>query len=128
MRILKFYIRPILWAFFIAFLCGMPGKDIPNISWLDWISFDKWVHAFIFFILHFLLIKSKLNSSDSIKNFNKINAGFSLASILYGGLMEVFQATIFTDRSADISDFAANSFGVFISFLYFRNSFKEQIL
>jgi hypothetical protein len=48
------YLRPILWAFFIALLCGMPGKDIPQISWLEWISFDKWVHAGMFFILYFL--------------------------------------------------------------------------
>jgi VanZ family protein len=111
------YWRPIVWAFFIAFLCGIPGKDIPTISWLDWLSVDKWVHAGMFFILHFLSIqsyrKNKLFFSNSFLFL------FATVCIVYGGLLEILQGTIFTDRSADVSDFAANTFGVLCSTLFY---------
>jgi len=98
----------------------MPGKDIPHISWLEWISFDKWVHAGIFFVLHFLFIKSYLK--DKISRYLKdyILIYFAIACILYGGILEILQGLVFIDRSADISDFFANSFGVMLSFLFFK--------
>jgi VanZ family protein len=118
--IFKFYWRPILWAFFIAFLCGMPGKDIPKISWLEWISFDKWVHAGMFFVLNFLFLKSYLKQKQSRENLQNSILYFAIACILYGGILELLQGLIFIDRSADMSDFAANSFGVILSVLFLK--------
>jgi VanZ family protein len=114
------YLRPILWAFFIALLCGMPGKDIPQISWLEWISFDKWVHAGMFFILNFLFFKSYLQQKQSRENLQNSILYFAIACILYGGILELLQGLIFIDRSADMSDFAANSFGVILSVLFLK--------
>lgn len=128
MMIIK-YLRPILWAFFIALLCGMPGKDIPKISWLEWLSFDKFVHAALFFILYFLFIKSYIKAGNSAGIRNSILITFAIACIVYGGILEILQGTFFIDRSADVSDFIANSFGVFAScfFLKRRISFPQKL-
>jgi VanZ family protein len=109
----------ILWAFFIAILCGIPGKDIPSASWLELISFDKFVHASMFFVLAFLS-NSAWNSANNKKRLLTI----VLICIAYGGLLEILQGTIFTDRSADINDFIANAFGATIcGLLIKRNKF-----
>ena len=104
----------ILWAFFIAILCGIPGRDIPSVSFLELISFDKFVHASIFGMLHFLFLRTLVDLKG-----NKVLL-ITISCIAYGGLLEILQGAVFIDRSADILDFIANSFGVLVSFFYFR--------
>jgi len=118
------YLRPILWAFFIALLCGMPSKDIPQISWLEWISFDKWVHAGMFFILYFLCIKSYIKVEHTARLKSHIFITFAFACVSYGGILEILQETLFIDRSADLSDFIADSFGVFACYFFFKHRFS----
>jgi hypothetical protein len=45
---------------------------------------------------------------------------FFLLSIIYGGALEIMQATLFTQRTADWQDFVANSFGCLMALLFFR--------
>lgn len=113
----KYAILPILWAILIAFLCGIPGRDIPHISFLEIISFDKFVHAAIFFVLIIL----------SLRNFSKNNilkktTKYSLLTfgIGYGILLEILQGAIFVERSADVYDVIANSFGCIMATLFFN--------
>lgn len=109
----------IIWATVILILCGVPGKDIPHISFLEFLSFDKWVHAGIFFVLVLLAIRGfRLQSKFlALKKYAAFIAVGS--SVVYGGLLEILQGTIFTDRSADIYDFVANSFGCFVALLLY---------
>jgi VanZ family protein len=103
----------LLWAGFIAILCGIPGRDLPHISFLELLSFDKWVHAGLFFILQFLIYKE---IEDKNSNSSLLIAW--LLCILYGGSLELMQGAIFTDRSADIFDFIANSFGASLAMVF----------
>lgn len=101
----------LFWFLFIAALCGMPGKDIPHFSFLELLSFDKWVHAGLFFILCIWMLEWN--------NRNRKLIQFVIAfCILYGGTLEILQQIIFIDRSADWMDFAANSFGVIAGYLF----------
>lgn len=109
----------IAWAIVILVLCGIPGRDIPHISFLEILSFDKWVHAGIFFVLVILSIRSFRLQKRSA--YFRNNAAFMAAglAIPYGGLLEILQGTIFSERSADFLDFLANSFGCLTAaFLY----------
>lgn len=103
-----------LWALLILILCGIPGRDIPHISFLELLSFDKFVHASIFFVLLVLTMKgfSLQTSVDAFRNSPRIFAVF--ICITYGGLLEVMQGTLFEERSADVYDFIANSFGCLV--------------
>lgn len=109
-----------LWALLILILCGMPGKDIPHISFLELLSFDKFVHANIFFVFVLLTIRGLIVQTrfSGIQHSAKITA--FLFCTAYGGLMEVMQGTLFADRSMDIYDFIANTFGCTIGCLCYN--------
>ena len=109
----------IMWAFFIAILCGIPGKNLPSANWLELISFDKFVHASLFFVLNYLSNKDWNPLNTKVKYFT-----ISLICIAYGGIIELLQASMFKDRSADILDFIANSVGVIIAFFFISKKKK----
>lgn len=44
-----------------------------------------------------------------------------LVCIAFGGMLEIMQATVFSNRSADWFDFIANTFGCFVAwFVFYR--------
>lgn len=109
-----------LWALVILVLCGMPGKSIPHISFLELLSFDKFVHACIFFTFFVLTVRGFSLQSRflSLQQSPKLIA--FIICVTYGGLMEVMQGTLFQDRSADVLDFIANSFGCTMGIVFYR--------
>jgi VanZ family protein len=113
-NILKYSVLyAIVWAVVIFILCATPGQYIPSNNWLELLSFDKFVHAFIFFILCTLLFIIAINYNQS----KLIITTYLFISITYGGLLEIMQAKCFTNRGADWQDFIANSFGCCIALL-----------
>ncbi|MBS1636332.1 MAG: VanZ family protein [Bacteroidetes bacterium] len=102
------------WTAVIFGLCCIPGRYIPTTTWLELISFDKFVHASIFFVLQTLWMLALNHKSASMRYI-------ILAScVAYGGSLEIMQATVFSQRSADWFDFIANSFGCVMAILFFR--------
>ncbi len=99
------------WTALIFGLCCMPGRYIPTTHWLELISFDKFVHAAIFFVLQYLWM---LAAGGSTARHIMIFA----ACVSYGGLLEIMQATVFSERSADWFDFIANSFGCTMALVF----------
>ena len=113
----------VAWTAVIFGLCCMPGRYVPTTDWLELISFDKFVHASIFFVLTglwfiYLYRIKKLTNRNSLLTL--------LLCISYGGLLEVMQATVFSQRSADWLDFIANSFGCAMAFWFFSK--KKYLL
>jgi glycopeptide antibiotics resistance protein len=109
----------ISWALLIMILCGIPGRDIPHISFLEILSFDKWVHAGIFFVLALLAVRGfRLQKRSIAWKKHAVLIALTLC-ISYGGILEILQGTIFEDRSADIYDFIANSFGSILAVLLY---------
>ena len=106
----------IVWTLIIFILCCTPGKYVPTAHWLELLSFDKFVHASIFFTLTFLWLLVGFKK-------NKLSLSFMIfiiiACIGYGGLLEVMQAKVFSERSGDWLDFIANSFGCLIGVWFF---------
>lgn len=112
-----------IWAAIIFALCATPGQFIPSANWLELLSFDKWVHATMFYILSSLLflvvLKYDLSRTWMIACF--------FSCVLYGGLLEIMQAKCFTNRSADWQDFVANSFGCIVAVVFF-NRIKRSLV
>ncbi len=103
----------------------MPGKSIPKVNWLELLSFDKFVHASIFFVEEVLLIRFLINLSETnffCKNYKWVSALFCIA---YGGSLEIMQYTIFSERSGDVLDFIANSAGVIAGLVVFKPLAKK---
>lgn len=110
----------LFWALLIFILCAIPGRDIPHISFLEILEFDKFIHAGLFFVLVMLLIRgfSLQTNFSSLRNFPII---FSFAiCVVYGGVLELMQGAFFEERTADIYDFIANSFGNIMGMIFFR--------
>jgi VanZ family protein len=118
----------ILWALIILILCGMPGKDIPHISFLELLSFDKLVHAGIFFVLILLTIRGfVLQTSFQALHATAKKAALILC-VVYGGSLEIMQGTIFEERSADVYDFVANTLGCTIGVLLYDKIEKTVLV
>lgn len=109
----RHFLPGIVWALVILILCGIPGRDIPHISFLELLSFDKFVHAAIFFVLYILFRRSLNNAGIALTTERRFILFFSC--IIYGGLLEIMQGLVFEERSADLYDFIANSFGVIVA-------------
>ncbi|MBL7890014.1 MAG: VanZ family protein [Bacteroidia bacterium] len=116
-----------LWALFILVLCGIPGRDIPHISFLELLSFDKFVHAGVFFVLVLLMIRGSVLQTrfNFLSQYSFLFSG-SLC-VLYGGILELMQEAVFEERSADLYDFIANSFGVLLGMVFYKN-IEQKIL
>ena len=113
-----------LWALIILILCGIPGRDIPHISFLELLSFDKFVHAGVFFILILFTIRGFLLQTQ-FNNLKIVAKRMALIiCVLYGGMLEVMQGTLFLERSADLYDFIANSAGCIAGLCLYENMEK----
>ena len=116
------FIAALSWTVIIFILCCTPGRFIPTTSWLELLSFDKFVHASIFFGLSCLWLVYVYY------HFKLTTLSISLTIFLciaYGGSLEIMQVTIFSQRSGDWLDFIANSFGCAMGVLFF---YKKQNL
>lgn len=113
----------ILWTILIFVLCSTPGQYIPTTNWLELLSFDKFVHASIFFVLTCLWLVYFFKSN---KLSPTVIISIMLFCVSYGGLLEVMQAKIFSHRSGDWLDFIANSFGCFVGLWFFTKN-KQRV-
>ena len=106
----------IAWTLIIFVLCATPGQYIPSASWLELLSFDKWMHASIFFVLAVFTFTITIKYRKGIASVITC----AILCITYGGLLEIMQAKCFSNRSADWQDFVANSFGVFVALVFYK--------
>lgn len=102
-----------LFTVFVLLLCSFPGQYIPTVSWLEILSFDKWVHLSIFFILTFLWLLA-------YRKFTNFKFIIFISCVTYGGLLELGQSTLFSHRSTDYLDFIANSVGCLFAYCFFN--------
>lgn len=116
-----------LWALLIFILCAIPGRDIPHVSFLELLEFDKLVHATLFFVLLLLLIRGFKVQSSFPKLSERSKIFCTTISIIYGGSLEIMQGAFFSKRSADVYDFIANSFGCIIGIIFY-DSLERKFL
>lgn len=112
----KYNYQGALWTLLIFMLSGFPGDQFER-SEIE--NADIFVHAFLYAVLFFLLSVGFLKQSS----FNRLKV-FTLRKVFiltvsYGALIEVMQATIFVNRSFQLSDIAFNTVGALIGFSCF---------
>lgn len=105
---IKIFAFPVLWALFIAFL--------------ELLSFDKFVHATLFFILVWSIYKA-VNKTNAYKQALIYALSFSIP---YGGVLEILQQELFDERTADLFDFIANTFGCIVASIYIVSKKKKR--
>ena len=109
----------ISWALLIFILSSVSPGSLHLPSFWDLFSLDKLSHATFYAILVFLLANG-FQKQTTLK-FALLHAtGTALVfAIIYGGLIELYQGFILTDRHGDWFDFIANSIGSFIGMKFF---------
>ncbi|MBA2250030.1 MAG: VanZ family protein [Chitinophagaceae bacterium] len=120
----KRFIPGIAWFFIVLYLMTIPGKELPEVGWLDKIYFDKWVHAGLFAVMVFLFCwpfnRSSFIKPERYNYFIRI----AIASCLWGLTIEFIQKFFIPGRSFDLWDWAADSIGVLMGYVVSRRYFS----
>ncbi len=117
-----------IWAIIILILCGIPGNDLPELSFLQWLKPDKIVHLILFGAQSFLLIRGfEKQNHFTFLNKNAIITSL-IITIAYGCLVEILQDQIFINRTGDVRDAIANAIGAFTGWYFYRKNFKVKTL
>ncbi|MFM9007633.1 MAG: VanZ family protein [Bacteroidota bacterium] len=110
----------LLWAFLILLLSTFtpPGIHIPTL--FDLLEPDKVGHFAFYSALVFLLVLGfNRAQTGHWMRCNTVRTAWLMA-ILYGGLIELYQGFILTDRQADPIDFLADCIGGLLGILLLR--------
>ena len=105
---LKYNTPSIIWALVILVLCLMPGKDLPNISILN---FDKLAHFSVYFLLSLLMYYGWKKQNSFLALHRQTFIKILLLTSTYGFAVEIMQELFTVDRHFDIFDALANSIG-----------------
>lgn len=123
---IKKFLPGVAWFFIVLVLTCLPGKDVPKVSWLDIIYFDKWVHMGLFGGLTFLFCwpfyKSAFTEKQRLNYFIKI----TMAASIWGLTIEFIQRFYIPGRSFDLLDWAADSFGALIGLFICIKFFSKK--
>ncbi|MEO8146476.1 MAG: VanZ family protein [Bacteroidia bacterium] len=112
----------LLCALVVLILCVIPGQDLPKVGI---INFDKFVHSLMFGGLTFLFAKGfhKQTTYEFLKQHYLVIP--FIFCTLYGGFLEILQATVCINRAGDWLDFLFDGIGalVAIGVLNFKKDF-----
>ncbi len=105
------YKKTLIWSIIILFMCLWKPNigSTPKISLIP--HLDKVVHA----AMHFLLVLFMTQETNKKNKWKQIIA----ISIIYGAIIELLQHYVFTWRSGDFLDLAANIFGAITAYVFF---------
>ena len=106
----KYQWPTVLWAILIFTLCSINMGSVGE-SHLFFPGFDKLVHCGFFFVIIVFSINGFLRQQNKGQLSYTAAGVITLGAILFGGLIELLQLTIFTWRSADWNDVFADSVG-----------------
>lgn len=107
------FIPAIIWVIITTVLLVLPGPDIPSVSFLDKIYFDKWVHAGLFGGMTFLFGYPFIKNSTATK---KLLIYIAIVCALYGVAMEYVQKYFAFERDFDYYDMVADGVGCIIGY------------
>src|SRR5204863_7426856 len=111
---------------FVLILCGLPGKDFPDLTFLEWLKPDKIIHLFLFGIQCYLLIKAFNQMEESSALFKNAIIYSLTLSISYGVVVEILQTYIFIQRDGDVRDAIANAIGALLGVWIYRKRNKKK--
>ncbi len=115
----KKFIPGIAWFLIVLVLICLPGSDIPTVeTWLNDIYFDKWVHAGLFAVLTLLFIYPVSKTSLPLPAKKNMAVKIAIAACIWALTTEFIQLFFIPDRSFDIFDWTADSFGILTAYIF----------
>ena len=131
-KILKYQAPTLIWGLFIFILCTIKLGGVGN-SPMFFAGFDKLVHCGLFFVLT-IFLGTGIARANALQKLTYIQLFLSLLiPFLFGGLIELLQAYVFTWRSGEWGDLFADSvgtgmavFGILITIWALKNEKKHN--
>jgi VanZ family protein len=122
-----YYNRPgISWALLILILSSItpPSIQIPDL--FDLLAPDKIAH-FIFYAIFVILFTLGFSKMPPGNRWSRNQFSIPLiGGVIYGGLIELYQGHVLTNRTADYVDFIANCIGSLIGWALMRYLSKRK--
>lgn len=107
----RHFFPALLWLLFITGLSVMPSVQMPK---FDFFSADKLVHALVYGVLTWLLLKGVRQSRGAAFSW-KTSLMVLFFAIGYGVLMEFVQFAFIPGRYYEIDDMLANGVGCLLA-------------
>jgi VanZ family protein len=120
-----FLTSSVLWLMIVTLLLCLPGNDFPRIGWSNKFWLDKWVHAFLFFVLVVLWSRFYASLPQAGKH-KRIFLNIMLSGIAYGAFLELIQLGFIPLRSFDPADIAANGLGAWAGYVLSVRKFLKE--
>jgi VanZ family protein len=115
------------WIVCILFLCLIDTKELPSVSYLELLEFDKIVHIILFGLL-VLSLTIALRKQSVIRWIRNNAMLIALAfSILYGCVIESIQFFVVPERTGEFDDILANVIGSVLGIVFFRFIYGKQL-
>ncbi len=124
---MRHFYFPVFWAVSILFLCLIDTKELPSVTYLELMEFDKLVHIVLFGLLMLsctVALRKQTKIAWAQKNAMVIALLFS---IVYGSVIEVVQFFMVQDRTGELYDVLANGVGAFLGILFFRFIYGKEL-
>jgi len=94
------------WTILLVCLSLAPAESMPSMGFFTW---DKLLHAASYFTLTILIVWAYAGRLS----LRGVSLGWiCVPAILFGGLMEICQGLLTTNRTAELGDLLANATGV----------------
>jgi len=124
--LIKRYWPGISWALLIFVLSSIspPSLRIPRL--FDLFEPDKVGHFVFYAILFLLLARGARQGENSVEVRPAIRRSVFIITVAYGGLIELYQGYLLTDRVADWVDFMANVIGAGIGAILTRFAWFQR--
>ena len=110
---LKLFWKPLTWLVIITVLCLLPPQDLPGKSLWRIPHFDKMVHFGMYFILAGLMARPVKTVRVPVWTVTL------LTSVFVGGMIEILQFAVTSQRSASWGDFLADMAGAVVGLLLY---------
>ena len=124
---MRHFYFPVFWAVSILFLCLIDTKELPSVTYLELMEFDKLVHIVLFGLLMLsctVALRKQTRIAWAQKNAMVIALLFS---VVYGSVIEVVQSFMVQDRTGELYDVLANGIGAFLGILFFRIIYGKEL-
>lgn len=105
------------WGILVIYLSLTPGNELPKaLVQLN----DKFLHGFIYFFSAFLIYLAFIKYRFQNVLTRKQMVIILIICVVFGGLIELAQAYLVSNRKGDWYDFAANTCGAILSIVLMR--------
>jgi VanZ family protein len=122
------HLWPVLaWSALILVLSGIPGDYIPEVgTFWDWLGPDKLAHLILFgvFSVLFLTGAERQYQCPWLRSYSIPLV--VIVGMIFGSTTEIMQRFVFTGRSGNWFDAAADTAGVFLGVLIYMIFFKKH--